>query len=137
MLVATEDLVRRNGNPEIRYTITLDWRIRDFTANLSARHVGDVYDSSLSQPASSGAPGTVIGSTVYWDVDSWTVYNLALRYDFASMTNWAEGLVLSAGVRNLTDEEPPFADESFGYFRGLHDSYGRVVWAQASYDFGL
>jgi outer membrane receptor protein involved in Fe transport len=58
-----------------------------------------------------------------------------LRYDFSAQSNWLEGLKLSAGVRNLTDEDPPFADESFGYFRGLHNSYGRVIWAKADYTF--
>ena len=135
--LATSDLLRRNGNPKTRYTIALNWAFHDFTTNISMRYTDDVYDSSLSQSAASGAPGTVIGSTVYWDVDSWTVYNLTMRYDFSAQDNALAGLVLSAGVRNLTDEDPPFADESFGYFRGLHNSYGRVMWAQASYDFGL
>jgi outer membrane receptor protein involved in Fe transport len=133
--LAVSDLIRRNGNPETRYTVTLDWKYGGFNANASMRYVGDVYDSSLNQSAASGAPGTVIGSTVYWDVDDWTVYNLALRYDFSAQSNWLEGLKLSAGVRNLTDEDPPFADESFGYFRGLHNSYGRVIWAKADYTF--
>jgi len=133
--LAVSDLLRRNGNPETRYTVTLDWKYGGFNANASMRYTDDVYDSSLSQSAASGAPGTVIGSNVYWDVESWTVYNLALRYDFSAQSSWLEGLKLSAGVRNLTDEQPPFADESFGYFRGLHDSYGRVVWAKADYTF--
>lgn len=133
--LATTDLVRRNGNPDTRYTVTLDWRYHGFNANVSMRYVGDVYDSSLSQSASSGAPGTVIGNTVYWDVEDWTVYNLALRYDFSAKSNWLEGLELSAGVRNLGNEQAPFADESFGYLTSLHNSYGRVFWAKADYTF--
>jgi outer membrane receptor protein involved in Fe transport len=133
--LATTDLLRRNGNPELRYTITLDWQYRDFNANLSVRFIDDVYDSSLSQSASSGAPGTVIGDTVYWEVDDWTVTNLTLRYDFGSRSDMLSGLRLSGGVRNLSDEQPPFADESFGYFRSLHNSYGRVLWAKADYEF--
>ena len=33
------------------------------------------------------------------------------------------------------DEEPPFADESFGYFTRLHNAYGRVYWARLGYRF--
>ncbi len=43
--------------------------------------------------------------------------------------------MLTAGVRNLTDEEAPFADESYGYFSRLHNTYGRVLWGQLTYEF--
>ena len=49
--LATSDLLRRNGNPETRYTVALNWAFRDFTTNISMRYTGDVYDSSLSQSA--------------------------------------------------------------------------------------
>lgn len=133
--LATEDLLRRNGNPELRYTVTLDWQYRDFNANISVRYIDDFYDSSLWQSASSGAPGTVIDDRVYWEVDDWTVTNLTLRYDFGSRSDMLSGLRLSGGVRNLSDEQPPFADESFGYRRSVHNSYGRVLWAKADFEF--
>jgi len=71
----------------------------------------------------------------YWDVDSWTVYNLSFKYDFGYLDTKVGGLVLSAGIRNLTNEDPPFADESFGYVRQVHNSYGRVWWMKADYRF--
>jgi outer membrane receptor protein involved in Fe transport len=134
--LATTDLLRRNGNPEWRSTASINWRLNNFNANLLMRYVDDVYDSSLydTGPDNSGTFDPILNRT-YWDVESWTVYNLALSYNFADSDGWAEGLALTAGVRNLTDEEAPFADESFGYFSRLHNTYGRVVWGQLTYDF--
>ena len=134
--VATDNLLRRNGNPERRSTTSVNWGYRDFNANLTVRYVGDVYDSSLWASGSdiSGTYDPVLDRT-YWEVESWTTYNLGLTYDFGSSSSWAQGLRLNAGVRNLTDEDPPFADESFGYFTALHNSYGRVVWGQLTYTF--
>ena len=134
--VATEDLLRRNGNPEWRSTASINWRRNDFNVNVTMRYVGSVYDSSLWASGSdiSGTYDPALDRT-YWDVDSWTTYNLALNYSFAESQGWAQGLILTAGVRNLTDEDAPFADESFGYFTRLHNTYGRVVWGQLTYEF--
>lgn len=134
--LATADLLRRNGNPELRYTISANWEYKAFNAFISARYIDDFYDSSLYATGSdiSGTYNEDLNRT-YWDVDSWTTYNLSLRYDFGYLNNRANGLILSGGIRNLTDELPPFADESFGYRRQVHNSYGRVWWFKADYRF--
>lgn len=133
--LAPTDILRRNGFPEWRYTMGLDWDFRGFRTNVTMRYVSEVYDTSLTQAASIEGPGIVIGDTKYWQVDDWTVYNLTLSYDFSHFSGWADGFDASLGVRNLTNEEPPFADESFGYFTRLHNAYGRVYWARVGYRF--
>ncbi len=135
--LAQSDLLRRNGNPELRHTLSLRWSMSGFGASLTQRYVDDVYDSSLWQTGSdvSGTYDPVLNRT-YWNVDSWTVLDLGLSYDFAGNSNsMLEGLRLNAGVRNLTDEDAPFADESFGYLTRLHNMYGRVAWGQLTYSF--
>ncbi len=134
--LATTDLLRSNGNPELRTTASVSWLWGGFSANLSMRFVDDVYDTSLSQPGS-GVSGTYNEQLdiTYWEVDSWTVYNMSVGYDYGAQSGWSKGLSLTAGIRNITGEEPPFADESFGYLTSLHNSYGRVVWGQLSYSF--
>ncbi len=134
--LAQTDLLRRNGNPKWRSTASVRWRMNDFGASLTMRHVDSVYDSSLWQSGSdvSGTYDPVLNRT-FWEIDSWTVYNLAFNYDFASRNDALSGLRINLGVRNLTDEKPPFADESFGYLTRLHNPYGRVVWGQLAYAF--
>jgi outer membrane receptor protein involved in Fe transport len=115
--------------------VSLDWGYRAFRANATMRYVSEVYDTSLTQSTSIVGPGIVVGDTKYWQVDDWTVYNLTFGYDFSELSDLTRGLDLSVGVRNLTNEEPPFADESFGYFTRLHNAYGRVYWARVGYRF--
>ncbi len=141
--LAQSDLIGRNGNPEWRYTFSLDWQFQGFNANLSMRYVDEVYDTSLvydsAKIAASGPPQKgwydAVSDQYYWLVDSWTVYNLAVGYDFSRISAAAKGFELTAGIRNLTNELPPFADESPGYFTALHDSYGRVYWFKLGYSF--
>lgn len=132
--LARTDLLRRNGNPEWRSTASINWYRNSLNVNLTMRYVGSVYDSSLWASGSdiSGTFDPALNRT-YWDVDSWTTFNMALSYDFSRGSG--TGLTLTAGVRNLTDEDAPFADESFGYFTRLHNTYGRVVWGQLTYNF--
>jgi outer membrane receptor protein involved in Fe transport len=129
------DLLLRNGYPEWRYTVGLDWNYRGFRANATMRYVSEVYDSSLTQSTSIEGPGIVVGNTKYWQVNDWTVYNVTLSYDFSGFGERVRGFDASIGIRNLTDEEPPFADESYGYFTRLHNTYGRVYWARLGYRF--
>jgi outer membrane receptor protein involved in Fe transport len=133
--LAPIDVLRRNAYPEWRYTVGLDWSYRAFRANATMRYVSEVYDTSLTQSTSIVGPGIVVDDTKYWQVDDWTVYNLTFGYDFSELSELTRGLDLSVGVRNLTNEEPPFADESFGYFTRLHNAYGRVYWARVGYRF--
>jgi len=46
----------------------------------------------------------------------------AQRYD------WLSGLVLQAGVLNIFDDPPPFANNPFGYPVGLEDPRQRFVF---------
>ena len=133
--LAPIDILRRNGYPEWKYTLGLDWDFRGFRANATMRYVSEVYDTSLTQSTSIEGPGIVVGNTKYWQVDDWTVYNVTLSYDFAELSERAKGFDASIGIRNLTDEDPPFADESYGYFTRLHNAYGRVYWAKVGYRF--
>jgi hypothetical protein len=134
--LATSDLLRRNGNPEWRSTATIAWRRNNLSASATMRYVGSVYDSSLYATGSdiNGTYNEALNRT-YWDVEAWRTYNLALSYDFSGNSGATEGLSATLGVRNLTDEAAPFADESYGYLSRLHNTYGRVIWGQLTYEF--
>jgi outer membrane receptor protein involved in Fe transport len=133
--LAPIDVLRRNAYPEWRYTLSLDWEYRGFRANATSRYVSEVYDTSLTQSTSIEGPGIIVGGTKYWEVEDWTIYNLTLSYDFSQLSDMTRGFDAAIGIRNLTDEDPPFADESYGYFTRLHDANGRTYWARLGYRF--
>lgn len=127
--VAT-DFVRRNGNPEWRASGSIAWSKNNWRSTVSARYVGSVYNTGLFDTLASGVSGTIDSNLnrIYWDVDAWTTVDWSVGYEFAGGGDLLNGLQLSGGIRNLTDEEPPFADVGDGFYQALHNSYGRVWW---------
>ncbi|WP_417316846.1 TonB-dependent receptor plug domain-containing protein [Emcibacter sp.] len=131
------DYLRRNGNPEWRASGSISWMYEDLTTTVTVKHVGSVYDTSLYADADSGNSGTIDEELerVYWDVDSWTTFDVAFKYRFADTGNALDGTALGFGVRNVANKQPPFADEGNGYFTSLHNSYGRVWWLSVAKQF--
>ncbi|MEE2003401.1 TonB-dependent receptor, partial [Alkalimonas sp. MEB108] len=130
----TTDFLRRNGNPEWRGSSSLNWRKNNFSATLIAKYVGSVYNTNLFDTIASGVTGTVDESLnrIYWNVDPWLTTDLTFSYNFGQRDDHFSGVGVSAGVRNLTDEQPPFADVGDGFYSSLHNSYGRVWWVSLS-----
>ena len=112
-VAGAEDLVRQNGRPEWRWTSTVTWRSGPWGAGLYSSYVGDVLDTSANL-----ADGTI------WGVDEWLTHNVYGQYTFDT-TNLLNDTRIRFGVRNITNEEPPLADQSFGYLGELHSPRGR------------
>lgn len=111
------DQIARNGNPEWRVSANVGWRYGPWTAAAQARWVSSFVDTS----ANTGGQ--------LWEVSDWTTVNLLLGYEIA------EGTQLRIGARNVFNELPPHADESPGYYSGVHNVEGRVVYGQISHSF--
>lgn len=116
-VVAVEDLIRRNGNPEWRYTVSLRWDKGDWGAGAFYRHVGDVFDTSTNNAEFDALP-----------IDSFKTLNLYGDYTFNDLHdgNIFENVRLRFGVRNVGNVKPPIADEfARGYFTSIHSNRGR------------
>ncbi|MBI1339575.1 TonB-dependent receptor [bacterium] len=114
------DNIRFNGNPEWRANLFFNWSRGPWRSGWSARYVSDVEDSS--------ATNDVTGAR--WQVDSWYTVNGFVSYTFDPDRGSLGGTELKLGVRNLTNELPPFADETYGFINGLYDIAGRVVYGE-------
>lgn len=111
------DLIKQNGRPEWRARASIDWRQDSWGAGVSAQYISEVVDTSTT--------ATVDGETVQLPVDSMTHYDAYIDYRFEG-EGLLEGSKVRLTVRNLTDEEPPLADElAHGYFGALHSNRGR------------
>ncbi|MEZ5937275.1 MAG: TonB-dependent receptor [Hyphomonadaceae bacterium] len=110
----TFDNMRYNGNPEWRASAFVNWNMGPWRSGWSLRYVSDVEDSSATNDTTGER----------WQVDDWYTVNGFVSYDFAG------GTQLKLGVRNLFNEMPPYADETYGYFDSLYSGEGRVVYGQ-------
>lgn len=117
------DLIRQDGRPEWRWSASATWRMDAWGAGWYTSYIDDVLDTSATNDNTGD----------FWVVDSAIRHNAYVQYTFGYDTE--KPLQLRVGARNLFDEEPPLADESFGYMGGLHSSRGRFVYVSARKSF--
>lgn len=112
----SSQLVGRNGRPEWRVTTSLTWRKGPWRAGMTSQYISDFEQPDLL--------GT---STTPWVVDARQTYNAYVDYQFPADTR------LRLGVRDLTDEGPPLADN--GYRGTVHSPWGRYWFVSATKSF--
>jgi iron complex outermembrane receptor protein len=110
-------LIERDDNPRTRASAMLNWQYAGFGASLFGRYVGKVKDSSA----------------LNFPVDDWLVVNGSTSYNWSD--GWLAGMTVRLGVNNILNEDPPLADETFGYYATLHDNRGRYYYVQFSKSF--
>ncbi len=111
------DLIRQDGLPEWRWSASASWRKGPFGAGWYTSFVDDVFDTSATNDETGE----------FWVVDSAMRHNAYIQYTLDDESETPTRVRL--GMRNVFNEEPPLADESYGYMGGLHSSSGRFVYA--------
>lgn len=115
-ITGAESLIEQDGRPKWRGTATLTWRLGNWGAGYYGNYIGKVEDNSASM-----VDGTRL------QIDSFLTHNIYGQYTF-DRKGPLGGLRLRLGVRNLTNNMPPVADQSFGYIGDLHSIRGRVFY---------
>ena len=118
------NLIEQEFRPEWRATFLATWQRDRWGAGLSANYVGEVFDIQTTADGDTSNPGAPL------PVDSYTRVNLHADYTFAG--GIAEETRLRVGIRNLFDEDPPLADEAYGYEGSLHSWMGRYAYISAN-----
>ncbi|HYD46182.1 MAG TPA: TonB-dependent receptor, partial [Phenylobacterium sp.] len=118
-IAGAESLIQENGLPKWRATATATWRSGPYGAGYFASYTGPVDDTSAT--LADGTP---------WRVKSHLTHNLYGQYTFEGGNRWLDETRVRIGVRNLTDNDPPLADGTFGYLGELHSARGRFWYAQ-------
>jgi len=108
-------LLKQNDHPRVRASASIHWTGGDWGADVFARHIGRVEDTSA----------------LNYVVKDWTTVNAAVRYAVPSGV-W-KGTTLRMGVNNIADRDPPLADETFGYMTRLHSNRGRFWYVSATW----
>ncbi|WP_262696204.1 TonB-dependent receptor domain-containing protein [Kordiimonas aquimaris] len=112
------DLIEQNGRPEWRFTSSINWRKDNWGAGLFGRYVGAFNDTS--------ADATINGERVLFRVDDWFTMNANVSYSVDD--GILEGTRFRVGINNLFDQDPPLADESFGFYGSIHSATGRFFF---------
>lgn len=108
-------LIKTDDNPGIRASGSIAWRKGGIGLSLFGLYVGSVKDTSA----------------LNYPVRDWFIANAAFSYDFRGGP--FDGLGMRVGVNNIADRNPPLADETFGYYAGLHNNRGRLFFGQLTF----
>jgi len=115
------ELLEIEGRPKWRLSGSVAWGSGPVDVTLFGKYIGKVYDTSVIRDdlIISDDPN----ANFYQVSDQFTM-NLSVSYTINNDTA-LDGTRLKFGVNNLFDEDPPLADESYGYFSELHSARGR------------
>lgn len=108
------ELIELEGRPKWRFSASAAFESGPVRVNFFGRYVGEVFDTSVTQN----------DTLAFFPVDDWFTMNFGISYRIENDTA-LDGLRLRFGVNNIFDEDPPIADESFGYYGSLHSGRGR------------
>jgi outer membrane receptor protein involved in Fe transport len=116
------ELLEVNGRPKWRFSSSVNWESGPVDVGLFGNYVGSVYDTSVSRddPIESDNP-----NANFFPVDDWFTLNFSIAYSINNDTP-LDGTRLRFAINNLFDEDPPLADETYGFYSDLHSARGRV-----------
>ncbi|QFT76832.1 TonB-dependent receptor domain-containing protein [Erythrobacter sp. THAF29] len=112
----TGEVRELNGRPKWRITGRASWESGPVRVSFFGRYVDSVFDTSVTQD----------DTGEFFRVDDWFTLNAAISYTIENNTA-LDGTRLRVGINNIFNEDPPLADQSFGFFSNLHNARGRQV----------
>ena len=118
-LPESSNLLGLNGRPEWRGSGSLTWSRGEFQIGVFTQYISAVDET-----------GFVDTNGVPWEVDAQLTGNLYFQFEPEAKKGWASNTRFRAGVRNLTNEQPPLA--SSGYLGSLYRPYGRYLYFSTS-----
>ena len=116
------ELLEIGGRPKWRFSGSVNWESGPIDVGLFGSYVGKVYNTSVSrdEPIVSDDP-----NANFFPVDPFFTMNLSVAYSINNDTP-LDGTRLRFAINNLFDEDPPLADQTYGYYSDLHSPRGRV-----------
>lgn len=127
-LTGAGDLIKLDGRPENSANARLSWRHKSgFGAGASVNYIGAYLDTSATN-SNAVTPENPLGR---FPVDSWVTGNAYVQYTFKDLDLASlERLRMRVGATNITNEDPPLSDETYGYDSAYHSNRGRFVYGQ-------
>ena len=122
VLSRLDEVLEQNGRPKWRFSSSINWDYGPVDVGLFGHYVGSVYDTSVSRDDPIESDDL---NANYFPVDEMFTVNFSIAYTINNDTA-LDGTRLRFAINNLFDEDPPLADETYGFFSDLHSARGRV-----------
>jgi outer membrane receptor protein involved in Fe transport len=143
-----DSVLEEDGRAKWRGNLGLTWRSGAWSAGWFAQYYGGSMDpggalatgaagaalyESLGRPSYIKVFHDIGGVTRYrWWIEDVVQQNVHLQYGFGRRAGILNGVTARVGITNLTDEEPPIADESRGYQGGTVSAKGRSYYLEVT-----
>jgi outer membrane receptor protein involved in Fe transport len=116
------ELLEIEGRPKWRLSGSINWESGPVEVGLFGQYTGAVWDTSVVRDILlvSNDP-----NANFYRVSDQFLTNLSIAYTIRNNTP-LDGTRLRFAVNNLFNEDPPLADETYGFFSELHTARGRV-----------
>ena len=119
--------VEEGGRPKWKYSINADYTIGNWQFGYFMQYTGHVYQRGTGTSTATGVP---------WKVQQQWTSNAHVSYAFDQDSGWAQNMSLRVGVRNLFNEDPPFAfGDTGGYLSSLYQPYPRYWYVNVKKSF--
>ncbi|MBN1377596.1 MAG: hypothetical protein JXA04_00005, partial [Gammaproteobacteria bacterium] len=99
------------STPELRGNLQLSWNTSAHSINLFARHIDSYMDDQNNA-----------------QIDSHTTFDVQYRYTFSPISDTSDGISVSVGGINVTDEDPPYVATNGGFDSKVHDPRGKLYY---------
>lgn len=122
-------VVNDSAIPEWTSTASLDWKLGNWNAAWSIRHLSEMEEACVAAD-----PSEFCSSPTRNVLEEITYHDIQLGYDF----DWLKGLQLTGGVNNLFDKDPPVCTSCSlnGYEASTYDiPGGRFFYVRANLRF--
>ncbi|MXO96304.1 TonB-dependent receptor [Erythrobacter aquimaris] len=115
------ELLEIEGRPKWRFSSAINWESGPVDIGLFGSYVGEVWDTSVTRDE---LIETDDPNGNFYRVDDFFTVNFSIAYTINNDTA-LDGTRLRFAINNLLGEDPPLADETYGYFSELHSARGR------------
>jgi iron complex outermembrane receptor protein len=114
-------VVNDSAIPEWTSNAVLDWRLNNWNASWTIRHISDMEEACLAAD-----PALFCTTATTNSIDAITYNDAQVGYKI----DWMKGLQLTAGLNNIFDEDPPVCTSCSlnGYEASTYDIPGGRFW---------
>ncbi|MBA4761185.1 TonB-dependent receptor [Sphingomonas sp.] len=121
-IAGAQDLLEQDGRPKWRGSATVTWRLGKLGLGYFGSYVGPVNDL-----------GAALADGTTWRVDEHVTHSIYGQVSFGKKDNAGPmaNTRIRFGIRNLTNNLAPLADNPFGYIGDLYGNRGRQFYVSA------